>query len=408
MSVLVVVPANPSLPSELVFIDLQTDLSYLQYFDIQYRRKSGTGGYRWIKSVDDGLVIAQASQDTFSLSVSSPVCRAALLTLASCLRDGNADNMASLRYFAEFCTQANKAIAAKSLFDLAYASWIMTVYSMTSGQALDVVLIHFLQFSRILEALFNEPKLSQITLTSLETAWRSIFIPFCGRARLMAIDEPHGMITASYPQKVIEQSAYILAFDPNTLVLQPTGHIRLKLTLMIWVLGYQTDYYLFLSNHEKSKFEAAATICYLKTQLVTNLNKLLHIISRVPEMNELLRRAECHGIDVGSIIQRSKLGHGLPEASQQPDGITEIMIHVYLAILLKQLIHLTGDGFDDLQSMSHVTQMVCSLCVEWINSSFQRCPAHLRFAVIRLLNWSSLILLRSHDSSGTICFPIPV
>jgi hypothetical protein len=404
MSVLVVVPANPSLPSELVFIDLKTDLGYLQYFDVQYRRKNGgTGSYPWIKSVNDGLVIAQASQDTFSLSPSSPVCRAAFLTLASSLRDGpNADNIASLRYFAEFCIQAKKAIAAKSLFDLAYASWIITVYSMTSGQTLDVVLIHFLQFSRILEALFNEPRPSEIALTNLETAWCSIFIPFCGRARLIAIKEPHGVVTAAYPQKVIEQSSYILAFDPDLLVLRRTGHIRLKLTLMIWVLGYQTDYYLFLLNREKSRTEAAATIRYLKPQLVRNLNKLLHIISRVPEMNEVLRRAECHGIDVVSIFQQSKPGHGLAEASQQPERSTENMIYVYLAILLKNLIQLTGDGSDDLRPMVHATQAVCLVCVEWINASFQRCPAHLRFAVIRLLNWASLIILRSHDSSGTV------
>jgi hypothetical protein len=171
---------------------------------------------------------------------------------------------------------------------------------------------------------------------------------------------------------------------------------------MIWVLVYQTDYYLFLLNREKSQIEAAATILYLKPQLITNLNKLLHIISRVPQMNELMRRTDCHNIahDIDSppVLQQSNLGSG------GCTGHIEASIYVYLAILLKHLILLTGDDSDDLRPMSYATYAVCSLSVAWINASFQRSLGHLRFAVIKLLNWASLILMKSSDSSGIVYY----
>ena len=96
------------------------------------------------------------------LDISSPLCRASVLVLASSLKH-NRSNKDSCRYFAAFCENAKVAIRNGNWKDLAYASHVMTVvaWHCPLDSRPTEIMVHFLQFCRIAQTM-NETVSNQL------------------------------------------------------------------------------------------------------------------------------------------------------------------------------------------------------------------------------------------------------
>ena len=136
-----------TLKSPIDDIILEMDSRYLHFLD-DLRQQGATikPPFQWQRDP----YARNFCYGELQFDISSPLCRASSLVLASSLKH-NGSNEDSCQYFKAFCANANAAIRDGNWKDLVYASHIMTV--MAWHCPLDTkptgIMTHFLQFCRL-------------------------------------------------------------------------------------------------------------------------------------------------------------------------------------------------------------------------------------------------------------------
>jgi hypothetical protein len=405
-------PSLPSLPPELIFIDIETDMSYLQYFEGQYAGWIG----RPLVSRHKSTLVTYAAYDwdfNFRFQSCSPLYRAALLTLASGLRDGEIRE--TWEYFAHFYEHAKRAITTRSLWELAEASEIIVIYSLTCWRDMESVLTNYRQYCRCIDALFEQANFNNPAFEELENAWKNIFtVCSSADARLgsdqKASDNPQSItVNMHYAHGLIEASSCLLNFDKKTIRSRPKACARV-IRMLSRILTYQTQYYLSLlarpENQIYPNYEFKQWVDQAAVQLVGNLDKLIDVILHYPSMRERIMQIDLYltnNSDNFESLPQQMVLQSLSDAAESDvcKSTIQLFLTYYFTRLLKGLLGISDAGSDDdTRVMNGAAYVLCYIITAAVDKSIY-------FQMRYTLHYAGLILTKAVSPQGILtiyCF----
>ena len=385
-------------------IDLNIDVSYLQYFDICYRQglseRGGDGRRRAITfSYRNDNFEVSSTHFGFRFSLSSPVYRSAFLVLASYLRDGP-KSIYTFKYFDRFCKEANLAIITRSLPDLVYSSWLITIYSLVRSESPDSIQLNCLQFCRSVHALFQEPGgIADVELAAVERTWQSmmemmnIFLRVRSRDRHCRDRVGELMVN---DQKLLDQSECLLAIDG-------LGNGR-PLETDLWHRKLKT-FSVFLSRHvdrllfnvrNSGQLEGHGIAGPIRRQLINQIDKYTDLILRDSNMIELLNNIETSLANFEN--------PWLPDCQFTESGRTnpwnrDIAMQCFTALLVKEIISPAEYTIASNPLLYHAARAICLIVRDSLNyeGSMERGPA---LYSVGSLMWAGTILTQSTHPEG--------
>lgn len=392
----------PSIPDDLVYIDVETDHMYLQYYDLYYYRQISDQGSRWIRIHyhQHGFQIGKYLIRVH-LPLSSSVCRSALLTFASCLKNGATD-MHTMIYFAAFCRQASRSIVRHALLDLVYASFYITLYSLVSGESLASCQIHCLQFCRSVSGLFHNPiGIAEDQLADVESMWQNtlgIFFYFQGFIYDPTIQE----ILDAGNESLLQESSCLIPIDIKIWSLsnpRPDVLYRKLRTLTCFLQGLL--HILCFRDNVKAGDDVTDRTAYVRKWADETIEKISQLVLQIPNTEKILSEAysACNSGVMDDVEFEDPRSIFTVKDWMQRDTIDLKCIH---AALIYCFVMLAKHWTDPMADTMTPTIQRSALAICYLSALFIKRGGNSGLPLVYALAWAGMILNKSRYPAGEV------
>lgn len=342
-------------------------------------------------------------------SRSSQLFRYAILAFMS-YQQNNHSGRDTIRYLDLFFQEAHNSIAARSIKDLVYASYIMAVYNLVAGESLEPAFVNCLQFSRVIAAWAKSGTVVGDELSYVEMLWQEVIssLYFIHREILFRGIEGRARIEKSFSQlfQILKEVHIFLPSESDISSLprsMPTELICQKIKTVAIYLQIYFEYFLF----QKSSGAGITGIERDADEFSTNLNeileKLIQLITHLSNIPDYIHHAYATpGLDwEAKDFPYSKVEpRGLKSTCEPSMRDTALALLYPFARLLQDLLDPTAATKEDVMVEIYNSAIVlCRLCATFPGNAFHQTPMA-SLLVKRTLFWAGLILNDSSFPSG--------
>ena len=348
-------------------------------------------------------------------SHSSLLLRTAIMVLMSYLKNNTCDRE-TMQYLEQFYGEAQNSIAADSVLEIVYASYIMAVYSLVAGDSLKTAFVYCLQFCRSLAVLVtNSSMVGPQELSWIEMLWQEMMssLYYIHRDSLFHGVGPRARLEESlgYLRQILALSSYLLPSEEEITKLplsMSTEVICQKIVSLSIYMQLYLDYFLFRKNCIDGGFGSADDEIIVRAELMDILEKIVQLIPHLSNIPDYIHHAYLIPSDLTAGSAANDFLHfpniqprGLKSAARAGERDIALALLYAFARLLKNMLDINIDANEEASTdIDQSSIALCRLCASFPRHSLEGPMA--RLLIKRSLFWAGLILTESKFAAGTV------